>query len=175
MCPPDPQRAHHRQMQRHHLNLSPARLLLSAALVPGRSSPVTSRLVTTLRFLVLLLRFAWSPVVIPGQVTGHTSALDLFCVLPLIPPMISVAGEIVERAVAVRCVRRFGAGLESALAYYFGFVALIHEHDWRQPRSPSHSSKRQRTEALPGCWASVKVGVRTCLTSTLRASRGATA
>ena len=79
--------------------------------------------------------------------------------------MISVAREIVERAVAVRCVRRFGAGLESALAYcvvvYFGLVALFHEHDWRQPRSPSRSSKRQHTEVLRGCWASAKVGVRT--------------
>ena len=37
MCPPDPQRAHHRQMQRHHLNPSPARPLLSAAPVPGCS------------------------------------------------------------------------------------------------------------------------------------------
>ena len=53
--------------------------------------------------------------------------------------MISVSGEIVESAVAVRCVHRFGAGLESALAYfvvvYFGLVALFHEHDWRQPRA----------------------------------------
>ena len=58
-----------------------------------------------------------------------------------------------------------GAGLESALAYcvvdYFGSVVPFHKHDWRQPRSPSRSSKRQRTEALPGCWASVKVCVRT--------------
>ena len=35
MCPSDPQRAHHRQMQRHHLNPSPARPAVSAAPVPG--------------------------------------------------------------------------------------------------------------------------------------------
>ena len=90
--------------------------------VPGTCCPRSSfRLVTTLRYLVLLLRFACSPVVIPGKVTGHTSALDLFCVLPLVSPMISGAREIVERAVAVRCVRRLGAGLESVV--YYGLVA----------------------------------------------------
>ena len=77
-----------------------------------------------------------------------------------------VAGEIVESVTAMRCGRRVGVGLESSLAYcvvvYFGLVAPFHKHDWRQPRSPSRSSKRQRTEALPGCWwASGRVDVYT--------------
>ena len=39
---------------------------------------------------------------------------------------------------------------------YCGLVALFHELTRRQPRSPTCSSKRQRTETLPGCRASVK-------------------
>ena len=71
--------------------------------------------------------------------------------------MLSVAGATVESAGVVRCVRRYGACLESALAYcvvdYCGPVAL---HAWRQPRSPSCSSKRQLAQAKPGCQAFAK-------------------
>ena len=53
-------------------------------------------------------------------------------VLSLVPPMLSVACALVERASLVRCVRSYVAGLESAIAYcvvvYCGLVALFRSH-----------------------------------------------
>ena len=68
--------------------------------------------------------------------------------------MLSVARALVEFASWVRRVRSHVAGLESAIAHCV--VALYHELTRRQPRSPTCSSKRQRTETFPGCEAFAK-------------------
>ena len=77
MCPSDPQRAHHRQMQRHHLNFARLALLCPAhPFLAPCSAPVTSPLVTLSIRTGLLVQRSW---LYPGFETCFS--LRLHCVV----------------------------------------------------------------------------------------------
>ena len=135
MCPSDPQRAHHRQMQRHHLIPTPA-----CPRAPC-SAPVTSRLVTFCACSGLLVQRSW---LCPGFDSCFPRVRTVFF-LAVPDPMCKDARALREM-LCWRSVRE--------VSYGFAIdCALVEAHDvnvWRQQRTSTCSSKRQLAWLRPG-------------------------
>ena len=145
MCPSDPQRAHHRQMQRHHLILTPAwpsRCPLRLLLVPC-SAPVTSRLVTFYACSGLPVQRSW---LYPGFDSCFPRVRTVFF-LALPDPMCEEARALRE-LLCWRCWLR-----ERVVLRLCNCCALVEAHEvnvWRQQRTSICSSKRQLAWLRPG-------------------------
>ena len=133
MCTPDPQRTHHRQMQRIHL--------------PGPSWPNVpcSRLLCS----VYVAWYSWCPVDSLGCDSGLTEEFAQRCFVTPCPTHMCGAAVVQAHAAMVG-----GAGVETDF--------LLHCAQWRpvflycvitcrQQRLPTSSSKRQLARLFLGC------------------------
>ena len=152
MCPPDPQRAHHRQMHRFHLTscLPPLRLFLDPC-----TAPVTSRLVTFSAPSGLLAQRSW---LYPGFDSCLSMSSHSIVLWPLVRPYVRSSCGIARAAMVggAGFVREVSHGTAIGCA----LVVTNYKCAERQPRLTTSCSTRQLAW-LPGCVLQLSTGVRT--------------